>query len=587
MISPEKFKDLVKVKYYNQSDYWDNVVTPILDGSGVPKGADVRRREFPITTHWGDRNADWLIFVNNRPILVIEAEYSAQRLDKALADAKTFATNFNPKRKEDRQVIGVIRNVPYVFAACGNKLVMAKLVTLEDGLTNGLEFLPGLLTYEELKQIANRSVKPTGAKPLEKNLLATNQFRINFEEICEAIEGRIPEEKFKFRVSNPKDLEVFVLNEILLATFHGKDREIVYKNYEFPKKVIRRIEETLNRYDLTQIEGPDLAYAYREFVTQNFTGEGFGYCDKKEVGRYLTPAEVISFMVKLVGITPKDKVIDFACGSGGFLGAIASRMLQKTDLGIYLKEKLYACDIDAFSVSTTQTFMELLLPGKQLSSDFRKEYFYAKSLRPGKQISLDDIRPTLGIAQPPRLDFDREEGILNIYHHNGLFSKKVHSWEKDITGVIKDEDFDVVVSNPPGGETYELGHENRLRKLYPLSIKKLQNAPLFIQRAIQLAKNSGRICLIVPDGVLANTQLQYLREYVFKNCEVKAIISLPRGIFPNVQSKTSVLYVEKCKKPPKKQEIFFAGFEISESSTIETELNEIYEKYQRFQEKNK
>lgn len=324
MISPEKFKNLLKTKYYNQSDYWDNVVTPILDGLGIPKGADIRRREFPIESHWGERKADWLIFVSNRPTLVVEAEASERLLDKALNDAKTFIVNFKPKRKEDLQTIGEIRNPPYIFAACGNKLAMAKVVTLEDGITPGLEFLGGLLTYEELTEIANRSVRPTGAKPLERNLLATNQFRINFEEICATFRKRLTKIRFTFEVSNSKDKEVFILNEILLATFQGLNREIVYKKYNFSNKIVKRIEEILNWYDLKQIEGPDLAYAYREFVTRNFTGKGFGYCDRKEVGRYLTPAEVISFMVKLVEISPEDKVIDFACGSGGFLGAIVS-----------------------------------------------------------------------------------------------------------------------------------------------------------------------------------------------------------------------------------------------------------------------
>lgn len=585
MISPERFKDLIKRKYYNQSDYWDSVVTPILDRLGVPKGAHIRRREFPITTHWGDRNADWLIFVENQPMLVVEAEQSEQLLQKALSDAKTFAINFKPKRKEDRDAIGTIRNVPYLFTPAGKKLVMLKLVPMEDGITLDLEPLEGLLTYEELKEIAERSVQPTKAKPLERNLLATSQFRINFEQICKLIKGRIL--KTEFKVSNPEDSVVFVLNELLLATFQKRDTKSIYKEYKFPKKVIQRIEEILNRYDLAQIEGPDVAYAYREFVTQNFTGKGFGWCAQEEVGRYLTPAEVISFMIKMVDIKPEDKVIDFACGSGGFLGAIASRMVNKVDINQYLKERLFACDLDPFSVSTAYTFMELLLPGKQPTVELTKESFYPKSLKPRAQISIDDVYPSLGLTGHPRLNFDRQrrKGVLNIYHHNGLFSEKKHTWEKDDLGdIIQDESFDVVISNPPGGAISGLRSkvENYLRRVLPLGDgRKLQNPVLFIQRAVQLARDNGKICLIVPDGTLANAEFKYLRDYFFERCEVKAIVSLPRGIFPNVPSKMSILYMIKKKRPQKRQRIFTAGIETDKSYNIETEFNEIYEKHKK------
>lgn len=587
MISPKKFQDLTKTRYYNETDYWDNVVTPVLDRLGVPKGAHIRRREFPISVHWGDRSADWLIFVQNRPMLVIEAKQSEGDFEKAKADAKTFAINFNPKKQEDRKAIGDIRAIPYIFTPCGTKLIMFKLTVLEDGITPDLQALENLLTYEELEQIAQRSVTFTGTRPLEKNLLSTSQFRINFEEICNAIEKRmIP--KVKIKLPGAKDSVVLVLNEILLPSFQKQNREPVYRKHKFTKKVIKQIEVVLNRYDLSQIEGPDLAYAYRDFVTRNFTGTTPWWAGKeeKEIGRYLTPAPVIKFMVDLCNPDPNDKVIDFACGSGGFLGAIASRMSSRTDIGKYLSEKLFACDVDPFSVSTAQTFMELLLPGKQTLTQIIEESFYVTSLEKGSQINLDDVHPKVGITKPPRLGFrkTKKEGMLNIFHHNGLFSEKIHSWEYDLSFIIPERSFDLAISNPPGGTDYNLGYDDELKKLFPSEglRKKLQNAPLFIQRAIQLAKIGGKICLIVPDGVLANIELQYLQEYIFNTCQVKGVISLPRGIFPNVSSKMGILYMIKTKTPSVKKPIFMASVEVGEETDLESELKKILENYKRF-----
>lgn len=558
MVSPKKFQDLTKTRYYNEADYWDNVVTPLLDGLGVPKGAHIRRREFPITTHWGKRWGDWLVFVENRPMLVIEAKQSERDFEKAKADAKTFAINFKPARQEDREAIREIRAIPYIFTPCGEKLIMFKLAILEDGITPYLQPLEELLTYKELEQIAHRSVTFTGKRPLEENLLSTSQFRINFEEIYNAIEKKIIP-KAKINLPGAKDSVVLVLNEILLASFQKRDRELIYKNYKFTKKVTKQIEEVLGRYDLKQIEGPNLAYAYRDFVTRNFIGTTPLWAGKgeKEVGRYLTPAPVIKFMVELCNPTPKDKVIDFACGSGGFLGAIATRMSSRVDIPKYLSENLFACDVDPFSVSTAQTFMELLLPGKQ---------------------TLAQVIET-EISKLKRFRKTKRKGILNIFHHNGLFSEKIHSWEYDLSSIIPEQSFNLVISNPPGGTDYNLGHEEELKKFFPLERKSLQNAPLFIQRAIQLAKNGGRICLIVPDGVLANIELQYLQEYIFNTCQVKAVISLPRGMFPNVSSKMSILYMIKTKVPSIKKPIFMASVEDEEETDLESELKKILENY--------
>jgi len=64
-----------------------------------------------------------------------------------------------------------------------------------------------------------------------------------------------------------------------------------------------------------------------------------------------------------------------------------------------------------------------------------------------------------------------------------------------------------------------------------------------VRRAIELAKpTGGRICILVPDGFLANIQFQHLRNEVMAQCELRAVISLPR-VFKNNKAKMSLLYM--------------------------------------------
>lgn len=382
------------------------------------------------------------------------------------------------------------------------------------------------------------------------------------------------------------------MNKILLATLYDQDRERIYTARRLPRKEVHKINEVLGWYSLYEIEGYNLAYAYREFVTRRFTGTTPWWAGdgEKEIGRYLTPAPVIKFMVDLCNPRPSDRIIDFACGSGGFLGEIASRMASVTDFDSYLREKIFACDADEFSVSTAQTFVELLLPGKQPLVELQDRRFYAESLRAGTQIGIDDIDPSIGMRKQPRLAFPSREmrGVLNIFHKNGLFSQKIHSWEKDLSHLIQENSFNLVISNPPGGVKYNLGHEDELKECFPLENKRkrLQNAPLFIQRAIQLVKNGGKICLIVPDGILANVQLKYLQEDIFSRCQVKAVISLPRGIFPNVPSKMSIVYMIKTDKPSLRKPIFMTGVITGEEYNLESELDKILERYRKLSSRN-
>lgn len=560
----------------SEADYRSCILEPELEKLGYPhRDINICRRGKGFKDYSGIYRLDYLFSIEHRPILDIEAKPTEKQFDTVYNQATYYARNFEPTKV-----------IPYIICAAGSAIKMYKAISSRSGV--GVEFqeLEELLTWEELQRKVKEALVPTTVEAATGTTLGLENFKSIFEELFKILRScRRP----KFRHD---DEVVLVMNAILRATITKQSRDRIYK--KLPKRVVARIEEVLGWYPLTKIEGHNLAYAYREFVTRNFTGTTPWWAEagEKEIGRYLTPASVVKFMVELCDPGPEEKVIDFACGSGGFLGAVANRMLDKIKINHYLSNKLFACDADLFSVSTAQTFMELLLPGKQIPVEISEKSFYTSALKSGEQITIDDYHPDIGITRPRRLPFTSttKKGVLNIFHHNGLFSKKIHSWEHDLGRFIPEKSFDVVISNPPAGANYNLGHEDELKKLFPMESrrKKLQNAPLFIQRAIHLAKNGGKICLIIPDGILANIQLRYLQDYIFGNYRVKVIVSLPRGIFPNVPSKMSVLYMIKTKKPALKEPIFMAAVktgvdpETGEEYNLESELADILKEYRKF-----
>ena len=508
----------------SEDDYRSCILDPFLEKLGYPY-RDIKfvRRNVRFKVYDKERLADYIFYLENRPVLNIEAKASETKFDEVYSQATFYSKNFSKDA------------IPYIICAAGNKIKMFKAVASKTGLGIEFEELKEVLSWTALIQKVESALKPATIEVASETTLGIEQFRNIFREIYLTLleQGR---PKFK----NDDEI-VMTMNEIIRATLNGQDRFKIYERYSLTKKVIDHIEEVLNWYDLNQIEGYNLAYAYRDFITKAFTGSVAWWAKEKdkEIGRYLTPAAIIDFMVKVSAPEKTDKIIDFACGSGGFIGGILGYLKDKIDQQEFLSKNIFACDVDEFSVSTAKTFLELLLPGKQ----------------------------------------ER----LNIFHHNGLWSQKIHSWERDdLSNTFKNDSFDLVISNPPAGADYNLGHEEHLSKVLPLVDlnKKCQNAPLFIQRAIQLAKDNGKICLIVPDGILANTQLKYIRDYIKETCQVEMIISLPR-IFPNVASKMSIIYLTKCKKPDSKKPIFGMSVSESEETNLEMELENIYKKWQQ------
>ncbi len=103
---------------------------------------------------------------------------------------------------------------------------------------------------------------------------------------------------------------------------------------------------------------------------------------------------------------------------------------------------------------------------------------------------------------------------------------------------------------------------------------------LFIERFIQLCKDGGWIAVIIPDGILANSNTHYVREFITDNTKVEAIVSLPRDAFKHVgtSAKTSILFLKKQRMENLNYPVFLACLNKME----EKGLKIISEQYKEF-----
>ena len=128
---------------------------------------------------------------------------------------------------------------------------------------------------------------------------------------------------------------------------------------------------------------------------------------------------------------------------------------------------------------------------------------------------------------------------------------------KDKNYIASRVDFPLSINNVPFNiKNILTSKETEKLKSFPIEI-------LFVERFIQLVKPGGWVAVIIPDGILSNSNAHYVRDFIADKTKVEAIVSLPRETFKQAgtSAKTSILFLKKLienEKPLLDQPVFLA-----------------------------
>jgi type I restriction enzyme M protein len=269
--------------------------------------------------------------------------------------------------------------------------------------------------------------------------------------------------------------------------------------------------------------------AYEAIVGANLRGDR---------GEFFTPRNVCKMAVEgLFHMYPQERwhnlrIIDPACGTGGFLIEIINFL---KDYFIQSERKKYEKESRAIKEA----------------EDRLKQYCE-------QSLYGIDINPLLVRASQMN-EVMHGNGSGNLFPQNSLIP--VGEW-KDETKRELSGTFDVLFTNPPFGSKIPIDDPHTLSQ-YDLGFiwqkddekgfkrtEKLQKSvppeQLFIERCIQLLKPGGRLAIVLPDSILSNPGLAYIRYWILRRTRLIASFDLPRETFqPYVGTKTSVLFLEK------------------------------------------
>ena len=367
-----------------------------------------------------------------------------------------------------------------------------------------------------------------------------------FEEIHDFIyanEGLTPQqtlEEFlkilfvKILCENAKD-KLFYLSEEEWTYLNSKESDIVFveRFKELFEATKAEFSEIYEGDDAIRLAPLTLGFIVRKLQhislsdsSKDAKGLAFqkflSHHEKSGQGQFFTPEPVIDFCIKMISPKSYERIIDPACGSGGFLVSAINFIFNNEnniELSNIIENNIFGSDINKSIARIAK--MKLLL-----MSNCKTNIICANSL------------------------------------------------EKEPTTVSNadDEKYDIVLANPPFGakisnqsilKKYQLGFKWTSYKdgyAKTSSITQNQNAEfLFLERCLDLLKEGGRLAIVLPNGFFENPSMEYIRYYIKQNAKIISIVKLPADTFIPYGTgvKTSLLFLEKSSSLTVDYPIFF------------------------------
>jgi type I restriction enzyme M protein len=236
-------------------------------------------------------------------------------------------------------------------------------------------------------------------------------------------------------------------------------------------------------------------------------------------GQFRTPRHIIKLMADLVQPQLGHKIADPACGSGGFL--LGAYQYIVTQLAIKAGTKDLTPDEDGF----VRTSVAAALTEKA-------QAILASSLW-GYDIDATMVRL----------------GLMNLMMH-GIDEPHIDYKDTLSKSYTEEAVYDIVMANPPFTGSIDKGDINE-----NLSLDTTKTELLFVENIYRLLKKGGTAGVIVPQGVLFGGAKAFkeLRQKLVERCDLKAVITLPSGVFkPYAGVATAILLFTKVWGPKDK-----------------------------------
>jgi type I restriction-modification system DNA methylase subunit/restriction endonuclease S subunit len=366
-----------------------------------------------------------------------------------------------------------------------------------------------------------------------------------FDELDKLIFCKIWDEKKARKVGEPYDFQIFSvapkanekeeerkqrenkqLSERIKALYEeGRraDAEVFKDDIRLSPEKLRTVVGYLESINLGETDLDSKGRAFETFMGSFFRGD---------FGQYFTPRPIVKFIVDVLPIKHNSLVLDTSCGSGGFL--------------LHALEKVRR--------EANEYYPNYKTDPKEYNKHYQHWHNFAQSNLFGIEINEQIAR----VAKMNMIIHD--DGHTNVIAADGLRDSEDLIKRTENKGFAYNR-FDFIITNPPFGSVikqteqaymYQYGFGMKAADwLNPKSRTAERDSQstevLFLEQCHNFLKEGGYLAMVVPDGILTNSSLQYVREGIEEKYRIVAVVSMPQTAFSATGAgvKSSVLFLKK------------------------------------------
>lgn len=339
-----------------------------------------------------------------------------------------------------------------------------------------------------------------------------------------------------------------------------------------------KIVEELQVYNLSTTSDDVKGIAFEKFLGRTFRGE---------LGQFFTPRTIVEFMVSVLDPQEGEYICDPCCGSGGFLIRAFEYVREQIETELEQRKEEVKSQLIPNNYGNLKPKEQEIIDAK-VSDAFSKMNFEADINNAKGRLRSLSFDCIYGTDANPRMARTAKMNMImhgdghgGVHHHDGLLN---------VNGIWEGR-FDVILTNPPFGarvdkdikitEADKFTDEAKIKAYvkrygveYITALKQVNDhigeslldqfgvgkmsgltEVLFIDRCLNLLKPGGRLGIVLPEGVLNNTNLQSVREYFEGRAKILLIVSIPQEVFmaAGATVKPSLMFFKRFTDEEQKQ----------------------------------
>ncbi len=353
-----------------------------------------------------------------------------------------------------------------------------------------------------------------------------------FDELDKLIFCKIWDEKHPRKIGQPYEFQLFrdekpedLLDRVkkIYAVGEKEAPEVFTDGIKLTANETLTIVKYFQRINLNKTDLDSKGKAFETFMGSFFRGD---------FGQYFTPRPIVKFIVDCLPITHKSRVLDTSCGSGGFLLHALDKVREQADHFYNIKQEPVQ----------------------------HKEHWHNFAEK-----NLFGIEINTQIARTAKMNMIiHDDGHTNVIASDGLLSDLAMQTKSGNKQFIYGT-FDFIITNPPFGSSIKQTEKAYMNQ-YNLAIKEVDwlnttasgkaslrdsqsTEVLFMEQCHKFLTEQGYLAVVIPDGILTNSSLQYVRDNIEEMYRIVAVVSMPQTAFSATGAgvKSSVLFLRKHK----------------------------------------